>query len=196
MSHEVISYMLQCTDPKKRLQFHLVLQCAPFLKGLKAACVINLETALCQELAGTFKNTDISYALLTQGKRSCLVLFYRKIELAEYLMVKEVRMFLLEYGYSSFGVEEVLSRLKDNLSVYLGNEAEFPHEMGVILGYPVTDVIGFIENSGQNYLFSGYWKVYSDLGKAQMTFGMYDYARTCAVNEFVAGKPIERIVCA
>ncbi len=33
---------------------------------------------------------------------------------------------------------------------------QFPHEMGLLLGYPVEDVVGFMENNGKNYLYSGY----------------------------------------
>ena len=37
---------------------------------------------------------------------------------------------------------------------------DFPHEIGLLLGYPPEDVSGFIENGGKNFLCSGYWKVY------------------------------------
>ena len=58
------------------------------------------------------------------------------------------------------------ARLKDAKS--------FPHEIGVFLGYPLADVLGFIENCGKNCLACGCWKVYSDLCFALQTFQRYD----------------------
>ena len=54
---------------------------------------------------------------------------------------------------------------------------QFPHEMGLLLGYPVEDVVGFMENNGKNYLYSGYWKVYADVPAKKHIFIRYDEAR-------------------
>ena len=42
MSKEVVSYMLSGMDNMKSLQVQLILQCAPFLKGIKIACILNI----------------------------------------------------------------------------------------------------------------------------------------------------------
>ena len=55
--------------------------------------------------------------------------------------------------------------------------AEFPHEMGLLLGYPVEDVEGFIENKGHNYLYAGYWKVYGHVEEKKALFNRYEEAR-------------------
>ena len=61
-------------------------------------------------------------------------------------------------------------------------EPGFPHEMGVLLGYPVEDVRGFMEQNGQNALYQGYWKVYAhvpDVYKRQYEgFAHMDYAKS------------------
>ena len=41
------------------------------------------------------------------------------------------------------------------------NEQGFPHEIGVILGYPVEDVIEFEKHQGKNCKYCGCWKRYS-----------------------------------
>lgn len=51
---------------------------------------------------------------------------------------------------------------------------EFPHEMGVLLGYPAEDVRGFIENKGRNFLYTGYWKVYKNLSYKMEMFHTFD----------------------
>ena len=44
---------------------------------------------------------------------------------------------------------------------YMNGSKIFPHEMGLLLGYPVEDVTGFMVHGGKNSLYSGYWKVYA-----------------------------------
>ena len=54
---------------------------------------------------------------------------------------------------------------------------QFPHEMGLLLGYPIEDVVGFMEHSGKEYLYSGYWKVYENVPAKKQIFTRYDEAR-------------------
>lgn len=61
---------------------------------------------------------------------------------------------------------------------------EFPHEIGIFLGYPIWDVEGFIEHKGQNYKFCGYWKVYQDVEGAKLKFKEYDRIRESALHKY------------
>jgi hypothetical protein len=54
---------------------------------------------------------------------------------------------------------------------------DFPHEIGIFLGYPVEDVRGFVAHKGRNYKLCGYWKVYGDVEKAKKCFRRYDACR-------------------
>ena len=71
--------------------------------------------------------------------------------------------------------------MKDHLS--------FPHELGLLLGYPVEDVLGFIRNEGRNYLYCGYWKVYGDVDAARITFDRYNQAKEDAIRLISSGLP-------
>ena len=193
MPTEVLSHFLKNSDRKLRLGFQVALQCAPFLKGLKVSCVISLDEELYSGLAELFTGMDVIYHLLSRSDGTCLVLFYRPIEMKAYLADKQVRALLSEYGYSGMCAEEMLLRLSERIQDFSGREMGFPHEIGVFLGYPPEDVKGFIENEGKRYLMIGYWKVYSDLGRARMIFQEYDHAKDCAVNEFLTGKSIREI---
>lgn len=194
MPVEVVSYMLSCEDFRKRLQFQIVLQCAPFLKGIKVACIMNLESSACKELYSIFEGTRIRYRILEKKKGKCLVLFYREEEFKQYLAREDVGRFLKVYGYRPEDMEQVMDRLSGRVCQYSGNYAGFPHEIGVFLEYPLEDVACFIKEAGQNSLMNGYWKVYHNPGKAQMTFCAYDKARASAVNEFLMGKSLRDIV--
>ena len=194
MPVEVVSYMLSCEDIRKRRQFQIIFQCAPFLKGLKVACIINLEEAACKELNSIFEGTKIEYRVLIEKNDRCLILFYRRNELRRYLERTDVMRFLESYGYCSGDMENVLSRLSWRVCHYSDRDIGFPHEIGAFLDYPIEDVICFIREEGRNSLLSGYWKVYHNPGKAQMTFYAYDKAKASAVNEFLTGKSMQEIV--
>ena len=193
MSTETLSYFLKNSDQRLRLGFQIVLQCAPFLKGLKVSCVISVDAELYGRLSELFTDMDISYRRLSCTDGRCLVLFYRPEELEKYLMEPGVCELIQKYGYTDMQVERVLAHLSDRIRGFNRKGMGFPHEIGVFLGYPLDDVKGFIENAGKKYLMIGYWKVYSDLAGARTAFMEYDRAKDCAVNEFLTGKSIREI---
>lgn len=215
MPVEVISYMLSHEDIRRRLQFRMILQCAPFLKGMKVACAMNLEVSQCAELDKALEGTKIQYVILTSCKEKSLVYFYRRKPLIRYLKRQDVASFLKEYGYEcdieggetgkagKFGTDEAeerwmekaLERLAQRVCEYSGNQICFPHEIGAFLEYPVADVRGFIRQEGKGSLLTGYWKVYENPEQARMLFLAYDKAKTSAVNEFLSGKSMCEIVC-
>lgn len=193
MPKEVLSYYLKNRDSQVRLGFQIALQCAPFLKRLKVACVITMDAALYGTLEKIFCGMDIAWHCLSQSDGKCLVLFCRPYQMREYVNNSEVRTLLREFGYGDMNLREMLERLSERVRAFSEKGMGFPHEIGAFLGYPVRDVRGFIENEGRKYLMIGYWKVYSDLAWARMTFKEYDRAKTCAVNEFLTGKSIREI---
>ncbi len=195
MPAEVLSYFLKHEDIRLKLKFQLVLQCAPFLKGLKVSCGITMEQKLYKELSHIFEGTSIKYRKLSEVDGKCLVLFYRENELEEYLKKAAVRNLIYEFGYRDMNLDKMLYRLTSRISLLASNDMGFPHEIGVFFGYPAEDVKGFIHNAGKEYLLLGYWKVYSDISRAKVIFKNYDLAKVCAVNEFLAGKSIKDIAC-
>lgn len=194
MPVEVLSYMLSNRDIEKRLQFQLILQCAPFLKGIKVACVTNIEEKYLGGLKKVLRDTGIKYKVLIINRGRCLVFFYREGEFLTYLNKREVREFLETYGYQADNLEAVLERLSFRVCQYSCKDICFPHEIGAFLDYPIDDVRCFIEQKGREYLIAGYWKVYHNPEKAQMIFLAYDKAKASAVNEFLTGKSIRDIV--
>lgn len=194
MPIEVMSFMMSSKDYMKRLQCQLVLQCAPFLKGIKVACITNMGKVYHEELDGVLEGTGIEYKILGETKDKYLVFLYRRKDLETYLNRTEVRIFLESYGYELRDVDGVLNRLAARVCRYSDGEICFPHEIGAFLDYPIDDVKGFIEKGGKEFLCTGYWKVYNNVHKAQMTFLAYDKAKTSAVNELLVGKSIKDIV--
>ena len=193
MSKEVVSYMLSGMDNMKSLQVQLILQCAPFLKGIKIACILNITEENSRELYEILEGTGIKFKILTRNHGKCLVFLYRRESFSRYLKRTDVREFLGSYGYEDVEPEKMLERLSKRVCQYSDGEICFPHEIGAFLDYPIDDVKCFIEKDGKDRLFSGYWKVYNNPGRAKMIFWAYDKAKTSAVNEYLIGKNIRDI---
>ena len=91
---------------------------------------------------------------------------------------------------------EIRRELIHRYEKYAEGNGMFPHEMGVLLGYPTEDVLGFIENQGKNYLYAGYWKVYGNLEDTLKTFEAYDRARDYVICMTGNGNEIRDILAA
>lgn len=185
--------MLSGMDNMKSLQVQLILQCAPFLKGIKIACILNITEENSRELYEILEGTEIKFKILTRNHGKCLVFLYRRESFSRYLKRTDVREFLGSCGYEDVEPEKMLERLSKRVCQYSDGEICFPHEIGAFLDYPIDDVKCFIEKDGKDSLFSGYWKVYNNPGRAKMIFWAYDKAKTSAVNEYLIGKSIRDI---
>ena len=82
------------------------------------------------------------------------------------------------------------------LSRRLCCSAEFPHEIGIFLGYPLHDVVGFIENRGQNFTCCGCWKSYGDPDAAQKHFDQLSKCTAVYLRLFHSGTPILKLAVA
>ena len=64
---------------------------------------------------------------------------------------------------------EILCTSGETLLDVLSSES-FPHEIGLFLGYPLPDVLGYIQNRGKNSKLCGAWQVYGDAAEAERSF--------------------------
>lgn len=171
----------------------LAIHCAPLLKGLAIANVLTLDKteafAICRLLGGT----EISYYFLCSKGKKVVLFLYRKKELLTYLDMEKTREFLKEYGYEEITLSALMQKLSERVRLYRNGETEFPHEIGIFLGYPLTDVKGFIENKGQNCKYLGYWKVYDNVHEAVKIFCRFDKEREAVVRDVINGKTIYEI---
>ncbi len=78
-----------------------------------------------------------------------------------------------------------------HLAAKLRQQNIFPHEIGLFLGYPPEDVLGFIEKKERKY--TGYWKVYSDERKARNIFERYKRCYTVYYSQWSRGKTVEEL---
>ena len=193
MSAETMLAFLDQCSLESRLGFFVASHCAPVLKGIKISNIMTAERGTWKRLVRSLKGSNILCVLLSaQGGREVLLL-YRYEKLREHLMKEQVRKFLESQGYDDIRVPAVITRLRKQYAEYVRNRQGFPHELGVILEYPVEDVKGFIENRGKNCLLEKYWKVYHHREKAEKIFAWYDEARELAMEEIMAGYRLNQI---
>lgn len=181
-------------DLERNATLALAINCAPLLKNNKAANIITVtldEFNVIKKLVG---GTDISFHLLKARDGKFIIYLYRKNELLKYLKRDDVREFLEKYGYDTDNLAKMLVRLSIRSKAFCAGE-EFPHEIGAFLGYPIKDIQGFLVNKGENFIYSGYWKVYDNVENTVRLFKKFDEDRETAVQELVHGKTIRQICC-
>ena len=176
--------------------------CAPTLCGLKPANLFRIcppdaadlrrETAA---LDRQLKPLGLALRILKECPKTgaFLIYVYRERWLTRILGTDPVRAFLKYAGYDwQGGTEPLLLQLSARLCL----ERDFPHEIGVFLGYPLEDVLGFIHNRGANYTCCGYWKAYGDPVRAQRRFASYRICTEVCLEKYRQGTPVIRLVAA
>lgn len=165
------------------VELQMALQCAPVITGMKISNLLNIKLSGYRQIADIMKDSDISMYTLGATKGRVNVFMYNKERLAEYLKQPDVRRLMSEFGYGSCELHEVLSMFRVRYQKYLknrygllANREWFPHEMGLLLGYPAEDVEGFIRHEGRDCVCSGYWKVYENEAAKKKLFAGFERA--------------------
>lgn len=193
MSAETMLHFLNNCTPEEKFGFRVVTQCAPVLKGVKISNLITMKPGGWRKIRTYLKKSRIICIPLYADAEKEVLFLYRYEQLERHLKNREVREFLRNCGYESFEVAPVLVRLRRRYRLYAGISKEFPHELGVLLGYPVGDVQGFIDNRGENSLTSRYWKVYQNPKEAEKIFDLYDRVKEQALKEIMCGRTLSHV---
>lgn len=193
MSTDAIMDYITKTGRTGRLEFQISIQCAPVLKGIKASNLVTTARDSLEAVKNGLAFTEIIPALLATGTRTETLFLYRPAMFHALLAGEELRRFLKGFGYCQFDAASVLMRLKRRYTAYLAGEINFPHELGALLQYPLADVKDFIRQNGENYLFTGYWKVYHDPVQAKLQFSRYDRARETAMQQIMDGCSLREV---
>ena len=179
------------------LEKQLITHCSPTLAGIKSASWFSSNVKSDDEIKNAereFKDRFSQKGLYLKrlGKKNGRTLFYvyRKQKLVRELIDKDRLNFIKNYGYDVSSLEKCLERLKMRIS----QSAEFPHEIGMFLGYPLEDVKGFIKNKGQNYRCSGLWKIYANESNTLRLFEKYNHCTEVYSRLYASGRSIEKLV--
>lgn len=150
--------------------------CSPTLAGMKTGSLFNCPCPDRQKLLCAVK--ELNRKLVPKGvrviplrttKNKMLLYIYRPQKLKDDLSVSGAARLLQKYGYSV----ECTGKCVVQLGKRLCEQKDFPHEIGLFLGYPLEDVQGFIEHHAEGYKCVGCWKVYGDEEHARREFRRY-----------------------
>jgi hypothetical protein len=174
----------------------LIFHCSPTLASLKMASLFSFDYQTEEELMENLaywneemREKGISLILMRKKKQNALIYVYRRSRLEVILKEREIRRFLQDYGYGEMDLGQSLGHLKERL----GNQEGFPHEIGIFLGYPLEDVVGFIRNKGKNFLVSGLWKVYGNREESVKIFGKYKKCTEVYVRMWNSGRSVRQL---
>ena len=116
--------------------------------------------------------------------RRVLLYLYRPKHLKRDLTDEKAGCLLKQCGYCTESECGCVAHLRKRLK----ESEDFPHEIGLFLGYPPEDVCGFIENKAACAQCVGCWKVYGDVESAKKKFAKYEKCTKVYTDLFEAGK--------
>ena len=158
------------------LEEEIVRHAAPTLARLKTASAFTYaypsEHSLQEEIISLnqiLQPKGVLVLPLRLYRSRALIYVFRPQMLFRDLLTPLTQRMLSAEGYITKDIEKCFLRLADRLA----DNDNFPHEIGFFLGYPPSDVRGFIINKAKNYKALGLWKVYSDVESAKRTFSVY-----------------------
>ena len=157
----------------------LIFYASPTLTKLKVACMYNLndldDLEECIDYYNEILNKKDIYLKVLSIKGRSMIYVYQKEKLNKLCSCKQIQKIFKQYDYNCTSLETLIIDLEKRL-----NSNGFPHEIGLFLGYPMTDVLGFIE-------------VYSHVKNCQQTFDKYHKCTHELCKRFNQGESVEKI---
>lgn len=173
--------------------------CAPTLAGLKTATLFAAAYQSPVEVRRQVRCLNrvlvpkgLRAVPLMYGKRRVQIYVYRPDNLRRDLQNAQAQSILRELGYAGMEPAECICRLRHQLR----DSEEYPHEIGLFLGYPLGDVEGFIRNRGQNCKCAGCWKVYCNELEAQKRFARIQKCRKVYARLWAQGRSVWQLTVA
>ena len=136
--------------------------------------------------------------VLARRRTGALLYVYRPDLVMQAVTTDPAAEFLRSEGYDTTSLSLCIEHLHrricgTDLNSAASGSCEFPHEIGLFLGYPFDDVMGFIRNGGENFLCCGCWKVYSRQRDAQDCFCRYKACTAAYDALYAQGIGIEQL---
>ena len=177
----------------------IIRHCSPTLAGLTTGSLFSCEYTSEREVKESVQRLNqrlrprgLRVLPMRIGGRRALIYLYRPARLRRDLESEEARSLLAERGYPCDDPDRCVVQLARRLRA----QPDFPHEIGVFLGYPPEDVRGFIENGAKCCKCVGCWKVYGDVQAAQKRFAQFRKCNGIYRAQWESGKLIEKLAVA
>ncbi len=176
----------------------LIRCCAPTMARLKTGNMFNYcfesreqMTEELRQLNEKLHGKGLRIVPLRWADGKALLYLYRPERLQRDLLNPMSRALLSECGYASCDAGACLSTLMARMR----SGGDFPHEVGLFLGYPPADVDGFMHRK-DSFKYCGIWKVYDDVEKALHIFAQCRHCTEVYLRSYAKGCPIDRLMVA
>lgn len=182
--------------PQERdcLAAFIALKTAEVLDGVKPSSLVNLANnchpcgrnfyALWKEHgSGLMGESRLKVLELIDRGDSLLLLLYNRDSLERLLSKPVIKTLLRKTGYTGdMDVQSVLNQLQARLSTN-----KFPHEIGILLGYPLKDVAGFMGWGRLPFSCQGPWKIYGDPRESLLLAETHRQCRCLMSHQLISG---------
>lgn len=175
----------------------LVEHCAPTFAGLKTGNLFRISYADIEafreelrELNGILKKKGLRAVPVRMTAEFALVYLYRPDFLKRDLGCEEATRLLKSLGYEPQSVNRSVAFL----ARMMREKEAFPHEVGLFLGYPPEDVLGFMKSSREGVKCVGCWKVYGDEARARAAFWRFQRCREVFEENVQRGRKLEALI--
>ncbi len=180
----------------KNFERILAMHCSPALLGIKSSNLINCSKQEFPNILEEINELNQAYNprihfmnLMTKDNR-VLILVYQNSKLYRTIFDEKNHEYLLSHNYPK---DKDLASYIDCLKMRMKNMEDFPHEIGVFLGYDLEDIIEF-EKGEKECIYVGYWKVFSKKEEKIQIFNQFTKCRTIVTNLIEKGYSLEAII--
>ena len=174
---------------------YIVKHCSPTLAGLKTGNMFTVkqgkETTISDLRSVNRRITKYGLRLipLRRKNETVLLYLYRPERLKQDLDRPDVQKILSEKGYDVGNCEKCVAEVAGHLK----HDAQFPHEIGLFLGYPPEDVHGFIYHRYEGCTCIGDWRVYGDAEAAKERFARFRKCKEVYRRLWAEGSSVEAL---
>lgn len=176
----------------------LAVELAPTIYGEKPGTILNLmntsklpmKTLWLEYGPALLAKSNIEWIVVKEEAKSSKIFFYRRDLLENHVNDPGIRDFLEGFGYhSSMNLEEMLCYFTERFSYTC------PHEMGIFLGIPLKDVLGFMGMSKECRTCEGMWQVYGDPVSSLGIMKRMEATKNQVVNWMTEGYAVKDVLC-
>lgn len=167
----------------------------PVLIGSKPSEIINIPNhdinrdSKLEDINKYFKQCKKINFIIIDNNRGLKVLFINKYSLEKKLECKKTQNFLKFLGYPS---DVCPDSYLDHLVMKLRCD-NFPDEIGIFLGYPLKDVVGFMGYGKNRFYNTKYWRVYGDPVPSEEIYSKFLYHRS-KIRNLLSIKSVENVI--
>ncbi len=174
----------------------VIRHCSPTLAGLKTGSLFSCHYDSEDELRRDIR--AMNRVLVPKGLRvlslrckqgRALIYLYRPSRLGRDLTAPVAAHLLEDRGYPWGDPDLCVVKLIQQLR----SQEEFPHEIGLFLGYPPDDVEGFIHYGPKHSKCVGDWRVYGNEEQAKRLFAQYRACTLAYQAQLKCGKTVEQL---